>query len=116
LTAFGYPKEYAQVLLNILANARDAFKARKTEKPRIIIRAFAEDTKTVVTIADNAGGIPETIIGKIFDFYFTTNESGGGTGIGLYMSKNIIEKNMGGTLRAVNTDGGAQFRIEVKLS
>ena len=112
LTAFGYPKEYAQVLLNILANARDAFKARETEKPRVIIRAFAEDTKTVVTIADNAGGIPEAIIGKIFDFYFTTNESSGGTGIGLYMSKNIIEKNMGGTLSVVNTDSGALFRIE----
>jgi PAS domain S-box-containing protein len=116
LTAFGYPKEYAQVLLNILANSRDAFKARGTEKPRVIIRAFAEDTKTVVTIADNAGGIPEAITGKIFDFYFTTNESSGGTGIGLYMSKNIIEKNMGGKLSAVNTGSGAQFRIEVKLS
>jgi signal transduction histidine kinase len=113
LTAFGYPKEYAQVLLNILANARDAFRARETEKPRIIIRAFSEDTKTVVTIADNAGGIPEAIIGKIFDFYFTTNDSSGGTGIGLYMSKNIIEKNMGGTLSAENTGGGAQFRIEI---
>jgi PAS domain S-box-containing protein len=113
LTAFGYPKEYAQVLLNILANAREALKARETEKPRIIIRAFAEDTKTVVTIADNAGGIPEAIMDKIFDFYFTTNESRGGTGIGLYMSKNIIEKNMGGTLSAVNMDGGAQFRIEI---
>ena len=113
LTAFGYPKEYVQVLLNILANARDALKTRETEKPRVIIRAFAEDTKTVVTISDNAGGIPEAIMDKIFDFYFTTNESSGGTGIGLYMSKNIIEKNMGGTLSAINTDGGAQFRIEV---
>jgi PAS domain S-box-containing protein len=116
LTAFGYPKEYAQVLLNILANARDALRARQTEKPRVIIRAFAEGSKTVVSISDNAGGIPEAIIGKIFDFYFTTNESSGGTGIGLYMSKNIIEKNMGGTLSAINTEGGAQFRIEVKLS
>jgi PAS domain S-box-containing protein len=116
LTAFGYPKEYAQVILNILANARDVFRARGTENPRIIIRVYAEDGKTVVTITDNAGGIPETIIDKIFDFYFTTNKSGGGTGIGLYMSKNIIEKNMGGTLSAVNTDSGAQFRIEVKVS
>ncbi len=115
LTAFGYPKEYSQVLLNILANARDVFRARGTEKPTVIIRAFSEGNNTIVTIEDNAGGIPETIIGKIFDFYFTTNESGGGTGIGLYMSKNIIEKNMGGTLSAVNTEKGAQFRIEAKL-
>ncbi|MGA7829106.1 MAG: PAS domain S-box protein [Geobacteraceae bacterium] len=116
LTAFGYPKEYAQVILNILANARDVFRARGTENPRVIIRGFEEGTKTVVSVTDNAGGIPEAIIGKIFDFYFTTNESSGGTGIGLYMSKNIIEKSMGGTLSAANTDSGAQFRIEVKVS
>ncbi|RQW89831.1 MAG: PAS domain S-box protein [Geobacter sp.] len=116
LTAFGYPKEYAQVLLNILANARDVFRKRGTEKPRVMIRAFAEVSKSVVTVTDNAGGIPEAIIDKIFDFYFTTNESIGGTGIGLYMSKKIIEKNMGGTLRAENTNGGAQFRIEIKES
>jgi PAS domain S-box-containing protein len=113
LTAFGYPKEYAQVLLNILANARDIFIARGTEKARVILRAFMEDNKAVVTIEDNGGGIPEAIIGRVFDFYFTTNEARGGTGIGLYMAKNIIEKNMGGTLCAVNTDGGAQFRIEI---
>jgi signal transduction histidine kinase len=113
LTAFGYPKEYAQVLLNILVNARDVFRARGTEKPKVMIRAFAEDSKTVVIIADNAGGIPKAIIDKIFDFYFTTNESCGGSGIGLYMSKNIIEKNMGGTLSAANTEGGAQFVIEI---
>jgi PAS domain S-box-containing protein len=113
LTAFGNPKEYAQVLLNILANARDVFKSRGPENPRVIVRAFAVENKTVVTITDNGGGIPEAIMDKIFDFYFTTNESGGGTGIGLYMSRNIIEKNMGGTLRAVNTDVGAQFRIEI---
>jgi PAS domain S-box-containing protein len=113
LTAFGYPKEYAQVLLNILANARDIFMARGTEKARVILRAFAEDNKAVVTIEDNGGGIPETIKDRIFDFYFTTNEADGGTGIGLYMSRNIIEKNMGGTLSAENTDGGALFRIEL---
>jgi len=116
LTAFGYPKEYTQVLLNILANARDVFRARGTVNPRVILKAFEENTKTVVTITDNAGGIPEAIIDNIFEFYFTTNESSGGTGIGLYMSKNIIEKNMGGTLSAVNTDSGAQFMIEVKVS
>jgi PAS domain S-box-containing protein len=116
LTAFGYPKEYAQVLLNILANARDVFKTRGTERPRVVIRALAEESRSVVTIADNAGGIPEAIVCRIFDFYFTTNESGGGTGIGLYMSKNIIEKNMGGTLCVENTDEGAQFRIEVSLT
>jgi len=113
LTGLGYPREYAQVILNILANARDVFRARKTEKPRIRIKSCAEGNRTVVTITDNAGGIPEAIRDRIFHFHFTTNEVGGGTGIGLYMSKNIIEKNMGGTLSAENTDGGARFRIEI---
>jgi len=113
LTGFGYPKEYAQALLNILANARDVFRIRKTGEPRVILRGFAESGKSVVTIRDNAGGIPEAVKDRIFDFYFTTNEAAGGTGIGLYMSKNIIEKNMDGTLSAENMDGGAQFRIEI---
>lgn len=115
LLAIGYPKEYAQVLLNILSNAGNAFKERKVDKPALKIEAFRENSKAVVTITDNAGGIPEAILGKIFDLFFTTNESRGGTGIGLYMSKNIIEKNMGGTLRAANVGGGAQFRIELNV-
>jgi PAS domain S-box-containing protein len=113
LTGFGYPKEYAQALLNILANARDIFRARKTAEPRLILRGFVEGSRSVITITDNAGGIPEAVKEMIFDFYFTTNEAGGGTGIGLYMSKNIVEKNMDGKLGAGNVDGGAQFRMEI---
>ena len=79
------------------------------------IKAFSENDRAVVTITDNAGGIPELIIDKIFELYFTTRESRDGTGIGLYMSKNIIEKNMGGKLSAANVDGGAQFRIEINM-
>jgi PAS domain S-box-containing protein len=113
LSAFGYPKEYAQVLLNILANAKDAFMEKRAENPRIIIKALADGDNMVVTITDNAGGIPEKGIERIFDLYFTTKESSGGTGIGLYMSRNIIEKNMGGELTVSNIDNGAQFRIEL---
>jgi PAS domain S-box-containing protein len=116
LSAFGYPKEYAQVLLNILGNAKDAFMERGTENPRINIKALADGDNAVVTITDNAGGIPEESVGRIFDLYFTTKESSGGTGIGLYMSKNIIEKNMGGKLTVSNIDNGARFRIELGRS
>jgi signal transduction histidine kinase len=116
LSAFGYPKEYAQVLLNILANARDAFKTRNIPEPRMIIRACGENDTTSVTITDNAGGIPESIIDRVFDLYFTTNEASGGSGIGLYMSKNIIEKSMGGTLHVMNTGNGTQFRIDISMS
>ena len=113
LSAFGYPKEYAQVLLNILGNAKDAFIEKGAENPRINIKAFADGDNTVVTITDNAGGVPDLSIESIFDLNFTTKESSGGTGIGLYMSRNIIEKNMGGRLSVTNIDDGAQFRIEL---
>jgi PAS domain S-box-containing protein len=111
LSAIGYPKEYAQVFINIMTNARDALKEKGAENPRINIRAFADDNKAIVDITDNAGGIPERFIDKIFDIYFTTKGSSGGTGIGLYMSKKIIENNMGGTLSVCNVEQGAQFRI-----
>jgi C4-dicarboxylate-specific signal transduction histidine kinase len=116
LLAFGYPKEYAQVLLNILSNAKDAFIERSAENPRISIKALADGDNTVVTITDNAGGIPCESIERIFDLYFTTKESSGGTGIGLYMSRNIIERNMGGKLTVSNMDNGAQFRIELGMA
>jgi PAS domain S-box-containing protein len=113
LAGHGYPKEYAQVLLIIMTNARDAFRERGTDKPRLAIKAFAEGKRAVVEVTDNAGGIPERAIGKLFDLYFTTKEAAGGTGIGLYMAKSIIEKHMKGSLSATNINGGACFRIEV---
>ena len=111
--ANGYPNEYAQVILNILINARDALTAQNVEDALISIHAFSEGGKSVVTITDNAGGIAEEILNKIFDPYFTTKGPDKGTGIGLYMSKTIIDKNMGGLLTVRNTGSGAEFRIEV---
>ncbi len=113
ITAYGYPREYLQTLLNIINNARDALLERKAPKPLIRIRIFRENGRSVVTIHDNAGGISDDVFPKIFDPYFTTKEQGKGSGIGLYMSKTIIEKNMNGVLTARNTDGGVEFRIEV---
>jgi C4-dicarboxylate-specific signal transduction histidine kinase len=109
----GYPNEYAQVLLNILNNARDALIEREVDDPRVTISIFSNGDRAVVTISDNAGGIPDEIMGKIFDPYFTTKGPQTGTGVGLFMSKTIIEKNMGGRLVARNTANGAEFRIEV---
>jgi C4-dicarboxylate-specific signal transduction histidine kinase len=110
---FGYQNEYGQVLLIILNNARDALTERGTEGPRVTITISAEESMAVVAVADNAGGIPEEIMDKIFDPYFTTKGPQQGTGVGLFMSKIIIEKNMGGRLSARNTADGAEFRIEV---
>jgi len=108
-----YPNEFSQVLLNILINARDAIIERKIENPKILINLCAEGEKAIVNISDNAGGIPGEIIDKIFDPYFTTKGPQAGTGVGLFMSKAIIEKNMGGRLTARNTPEGAEFRIEI---
>src|SRR6185369_11116595 len=110
---YGYPNEFAQVLLNILINARDAVAERQIDDPRVTITLRSENDCAVVTIADNAGGIPEEIIGKVFDPYFTTKGPQQGTGVGLFMSKTIIEKNMGGRLSVHNRADGAEFRIEV---
>jgi PAS domain S-box-containing protein len=109
----GFQNELAQSLLNILNNARDTFIERGCDNPAVTITIASQDGKNVITIADNAGGIPEEIITKVFDPYFTTKGPQHGTGVGLYMSKAIIEKNMGGRLSARNTGDGAEFRIEL---
>jgi len=109
----GYQNEFAQVFLNILNNARDAIIEHEIADGRILITISSKDSRAVVTVADNAGGIPDEVINKVFDPYFTTKGPQVGTGIGLFMSKTIIEKNMGGTLSVSNTDTGAEFRIEV---
>ena len=108
-----YPNEYAQALLNIIVNARDALLEKHTADARILIQSFSEGGKAVVTITDNAGGIAPDIIDRLFDPYFTTKGPDKGTGIGLFMSITIIEKHMGGSLTVRNTGNGAEFRIEV---
>jgi len=109
----GYPNEFSHVLLNILMNARDTFLERRISDARVSIALRTVDERAVVTIADNAGGIAEDIIDKIFDPYFSTKGPDNGTGLGLFMSKNIIEKSMAGRLTARNTDQGAEFKIEI---
>lgn len=109
----GFQNEFAQVLINIVNNAKDALNERKIEDPRVAITLASENGSAVVTIADNAGGIADENLDKIFDPYFTTKGEHQGTGVGLFMSKSIIEKNMGGRLSARNIADGAEFRIEV---
>lgn len=113
VTVEGYRNEYAQALINIFMNARDVLRERGIAEPRVLVKVEKQGTRSVVTIADNAGGIPEEIIGKVFDPYFTTKGPDKGTGIGLFMSKTMIEKNMNGSLTVRNTPEGAEFRIEV---
>lgn len=101
---YNLQNEFTQALLNILNNARDELIKQKHQRRLIFIKShLCEDKKNVhLTIQDNAGGIPPQIIEKIFDPYFTTKQESNGTGIGLYMSKQIIEEHMEGVLKAQN--------------
>lgn len=112
----GFASEFSQVLLNILGNASDALVANNDKKNRYItIKIRSEDEYAFVDISDNAGGIEKENLNDIFDPYFTTKEEGKGTGIGLYMSKMIIENNMNGLLTAKNENDGATFTIKIDL-
>ncbi len=110
----GYKNELIQVVLNLLNNAKDALvtKSKKEDfDKRILIELRDCKNSVTIKIKDNAGGIPEDIIDKVFEPYFTTKFKSKGTGIGLYMSKTIIEKDMQGSLTVVNNNDGAEFTI-----
>lgn len=109
----GYKNEFSQVLLNIFKNVKDEIELRKVKNGWLHIDLSENADKAILTIEDNAGGIPDEIIEQVFDPYFSTKEEYGGTGIGLHMSKNIIETNMNGTIVVENTAEGAKFTIEL---
>lgn len=114
LEVYGYPNEFSQVMLNILNNAKDALVERNVQERYIFIESFSDASFAYIRISDNAGGIEQDVMAKIFDPYFSTKEEGKGTGIGLYMSKVIIETNMQGKLFVQNSDQGAIFSIRLK--
>ncbi len=106
-----FEREMMQVLLNLFNNAKDAFSESFVPTPRLIIQLRDDAQSAVIRICDNAGGIDEAIIKRIFEPYFTTKGEKNGTGLGLYMSKTIVEKHMHGHLYATNVDEGACFEI-----
>ena len=106
-----YENEYSQVILNILTNAKDVLISRQIQNPKIIISINEKNNSIITTILDNAGGIENGYINHIFYFYFTTKQKG--SGIGLYMSKMIIESHFKGKIKVFNKDKGASFSIEV---
>ena len=112
----GFPNEFLHSILNILNNSKDAFEEKKIENRIINININKNEKSIIIEIRDNAGGIPEEILEKIFDPYFTTKAEGKGTGIGLYMSKNIIEKNMNGKLNVKSIDNQTIFTIELPFN
>ena len=107
----GFRNEFMQVVLNIINNAKDVLIENEIEYGRITI----ELENRVVCIRDNAGGIPDEVIHRVFEPYFTTKEQGKGTGMGLYMSKMIIEENMQAKMSVSNGEDGAEFRMDFNV-
>lgn len=110
----GYKNEFEQVILNIITNSKQILFYENIQNGYIKIRLHKDTHYLYLEIEDNGGGIKIEPIEKIFEPYVTTKEDSGGTGIGLYMSKLIIEKSMGGMLSVENTNEGAKFTIRLK--
>jgi C4-dicarboxylate-specific signal transduction histidine kinase len=105
----------SQVFLNLYKNSLDEFKSKQIEDPYIQTKCYKNSNHIIIEISDNAGGIPQNIIDKIFDPYFST-KSKNGTGIGLYMSKIIIEQHLSGLIEVANENNGACFKIMLPLN
>ena len=112
LKIFGFANQLSQVILNIVNNSKDAFLNKNITIKTLKIIAYKENRHIYLKIIDNAGGIKEELLDKIFEPYFTTKDEGKGTGIGLYMSKIIVESNMDGKLYAKNIENGVEFIME----
>ncbi|MFZ4854897.1 MAG: sensor histidine kinase [Desulfuromonadaceae bacterium] len=119
--AHGYPNEFKQVILNLLGNARDAILASReasSEPEKGLIRVAIDATANqgmTIDVSDNGCGIAGDVALNIFDPYFTTKEESGGTGIGLYMSRMIVEDSLGGRLMLLSNQDPTTFRIELSM-
>jgi len=119
----GSSSQLSQVFLNILNNAKDILVEKNIAHPVVLLEVLQDGHYAVVNISDNAGGIPDDIAAKIYDPYFTTKHKSQGTGIGLFMSKRIVEQRFDGILKNKNRDFkveeekyfGASFSIKIKL-
>ncbi len=109
----GHENELQQVIVSLFKNAKDILIEHRVENPYIEVKVEKSEDKVLITVCDNGGGIPEAELRKIFEPYFTTKEEGKGKGVGLYMSKIIIEEHMNGSLQVKNSEEGACFTIEI---
>ncbi|WML31338.1 HAMP domain-containing sensor histidine kinase [Neobacillus sp. OS1-32] len=108
--AYGYPNEFSQIVLNILANARDAFIQKEIANRKIMIKINETTDFITAEFTDNAGGIDAAFLEKVFEPNFTTKPHG--SGLGLYMAKTVIER-MDGSVSVENVGNGAQFRLSI---
>jgi signal transduction histidine kinase len=108
-------KAIEHAVLNLVSNARDAFEeSKELEKKEIKVYTKEDSEYISICVEDNAGGISEDILDKVFNPYFTTKDQGKGTGIGLYMSKQMIESVSGASIDVSNGSMGALFCIKIK--
>ena len=110
-----YPNELKQVILNLIKNAEDVLIEKNIVNPYIKLASFKKDGHAILEVSDNGLGIDQNIIDKIFDPYFSTKLKKNGTGLGLYMSKTIIEEHCGGKLYVKNLKDGALFSIVLPI-
>lgn len=108
-----YPNELTQVLINLLKNAQEVLDDKEVKEKRIEIKTYKDNEKCYLEVYDNAGGIDEAIMERVFEPYFTTKDELNGTGLGLYMSKMIIEEHLEGKITVANHDDGVSFIIEL---
>jgi PAS domain S-box-containing protein len=108
-----YPRELMQVFVNIINNAKDALIIKGVDKGVINVRVYDDDSYVTIEICDNATGIDKAIMPNIFDPYFTTKDEKTGTGLGLYMSKMIIESHLHGKIEVFNNAQGACFKVKL---
>ncbi|MBF0542666.1 MAG: PAS domain S-box protein, partial [Nitrospirae bacterium] len=116
ITLFGYQNEFKQVILNLLTNAMDAIshrceKEKEFKGGKIFIKISKKEQDVLIEISDNGGGIPQELMERIWEPYFTTKTEQKGTGIGLYMSKSIIENSLKGSINVINVVDGAVFTL-----
>lgn len=114
LVALGFPAQFSQAILNILVNAKEAILSKERNAHTIRICLASQADSAVIEIEDSGGGMPPEVLERVFEPYFTTKEQG--SGIGLYMAKMIIERNMNGRIAAENGEEGARFTITLPLS
>ncbi len=111
-----YSRELMQVFVNIINNAKDALLLNKIKDASIEVSIYEDENYVNTKICDNGGGIKDGVISKIFDPYFTTKDEKTGTGLGLYMSKMIVEDHLHGSLEVFNTDKGVCFNVRLLKS
>jgi C4-dicarboxylate-specific signal transduction histidine kinase len=110
-----FKNELIQVFLNIIGNSKDAFEINQIEDKKIIIECEAVDENIEIKIRDNAGGIEDEVLPKIFEPYFSTKNGKIGTGLGLYMSMIIVNKHLNGDIYVKNINDGVEFKIVLPI-